>query len=166
MNRKIITLIKKSNNNPLLKKALKAPFKTNLLKLIIYKEKVKTLLFKPQTLKALNKLFITNIFFKVAAERTAKRNKYNIRNTKVLININYLAIYPQAIIKLNKSRKVRALINNEAKVNIISKEITIKLSLAIIEKYKIYIVNINENISKIKELYKNIKVSIGRVSIT
>ena len=94
MNKKIATLIKKSNNNPLLKKALKVFFKINLLKSIIYREKIKALLFKPQTLKALNKLFITNIFFKTAAKRTAKRNKYSIKNTKVLINVNYLTIYP------------------------------------------------------------------------
>ena len=89
-----------------------------------------------------------------------------MKNTKVLININYLAIYPQAIIKFNKDKKIRALINSGAEVNIISKKITIKLGLIITEKHKIYIIDINENISKIKGLCKNIKVSIGRVSIT
>ena len=124
------------------------------------------MLFKPQTLKALNKLFITNIFFKAAAERAAERNKYSVRNTEVLINVNYLAIYSQAIIKLNKGRKVRALINSEIEVNIISKEVAIKLGLAIIEKYRMYIIDINENISKTRELCKNVRVSIERVSIT
>ena len=166
MDKRIATLIKKSNNNPLLKKALKAPFETNLLESIIYKKKVKALLFKPQTLEALNKLFITNIFFKAAAERAAKRNKYNIRDTEVLININYLAICPQAIVKLNKGRKVRALINSEVEINIISKEVTIKLGLAITEKHRIYIVDVNENISKTRKLCKNVKVSIKRVSTT
>ena len=166
MDRRIATLIKKSNNNPLLKKALKAPFKTNLLKLIIYKKEVKALLFKPQTLEALNKLFITNIFFKAAAEKTAERNKYSIRNTKVLININYLATCPQAIVKFNRDRKIRALINSGAKVNIISKEVIIKLGLAITEKHKIYVIDINENVSKIRGLCENIKVNIERVSIT
>ena len=166
LNRRIATLIKKSNDNPLLKKALKAPFKTNLLKSMIYKGEVRALLFKPQTSEALDKLFITNIFFKAAAEKAAKRNKYSMRDTEVLININYSATCPQAIIKLNKGRKVRALINSEAKVNIVSKEIAIKLGLAIIEEYRIYIIDINENISKTRGLCKNIKVSIERVSIT
>ena len=137
-----------------------------MLKLIIYKKEVRVLLFKPQTLEALNKLFITNIFFKAAAKRTAKRNKYSIRDTKVLININYLATYPQAIVKLNKGKKIRALINSGVKINIISKKVAIKLSLTITEKYKMYIVDINENISKTRGLCKNVKVSIGRVSIT
>ena len=166
MNKRIATLIKESNNNPLLKKALKAPFKTNLLELIIYKGEVRALLFKPQTSEALNKLFITNIFFKAAAERAAKRNKYSIRDTEVLMNINYLAIYPQAIIELNKGRKVRALINSEVKVNIVSKEVAIKLGLAITEKHRMHIVDVNENISKTRGLCKNVKVSIERVSTT
>ena len=166
MDRRIATLIKESNDNPLLKKALKAPFKTNLLKSIIYRGEVRALLFKLQTLKALNKLFVTNIFSKAAAEKAAERNKYSIRDTKVLININYLAIYPQAIIKLNKDRKVRALINSGAEVNIISKKVAIKLGLAITEEYRMYIIDVNENVSKTRGLYKNIRISIKRVSTT
>ena len=166
MNRRIATLIKKSDDNPLLKKALKAPFKTNLLELIIYRKEVRALLFKLQTSEALNKLFITNIFSKAAAERAVKRNKYSVRDTEVLININYLAICPQAIVKLNKGRKVRALINSGVEVNIVSKEVAIELGLAITEKHKIYIVDVNENVSKTRGFYKNVRVSIGRVSTT
>ena len=51
-------------------------------------------------------------------------------------------------------------------MNIISKKITIKLGLTITEEYKIYIIDINENVSKTKKFYENIKVSINKVSIT
>ena len=51
-------------------------------------------------------------------------------------------------------------------MNIISKKVAIKLGLTITEKYRMYIVDVNENISKIRGLYKNVRISIGRVSIT
>ena len=166
LDRRIATLIKESDDNPLLKKALKAPFETNLLESIIHGGEVRALLFKPQTLEALDKLFMTNIFSKAAAKRAAERDRYSVRDTEVLMNVNYLATCPQAIVELNGGRKVRALIDSGAEVNIVSEEVAMELGLAITEEHRMHVVDVNENVSKTRGLCENVRVSIGRVSTT
>ena len=58
---------------------------------------------------------------------------------------------------------MKALINSKAKINIILKKVAIKLGLVITEKYKIYIINMNKNVSRTKGFCENIKISIKKV---